>query len=119
MDKDRKKHRKRRWREGQRAEARAALPLPFEELKVMFDMLDAALARHGCDHTRRLTRSGLRVAAMTPNTSSPGSMSTEAFATARYWPTSSDTLTTRCKGVGQAQSLVDTRGLHLCGLHPF
>ena len=56
MDKDRKKQRKRRWREGQRAEARAALPLPFEELKVMFDMLDAALARHGCDHTRRLTR---------------------------------------------------------------
>ena len=56
MDKQRRKELKRRWREGQRAEARAALPLPFDELKAMFDMLDAELPRHGCDRTRRLTR---------------------------------------------------------------
>src|SRR5262249_31012147 len=47
---------KRQWCDVQRAEARAALPLPFDELKAMFDMLDSELARCGCDHTRRLTR---------------------------------------------------------------
>jgi hypothetical protein len=56
MDKQRKKELKRRWRDNQRAEARAALPLSFDELKAMFDMLDAELPRHGCDRTRRLTR---------------------------------------------------------------
>jgi hypothetical protein len=56
MDKQRRKELKWRWREGQRAEARAELPLPFDELKTMFDMLEAELTRHGCDHTRRLTR---------------------------------------------------------------
>ena len=56
MDKHRRKELKRQWREGQRAEARAELPLEIDELKTMFDMLDAELPRHGCDHTRRLTR---------------------------------------------------------------
>jgi hypothetical protein len=56
MDKQRKRELKHRWREGQRAEARAALPLPFGQLKAMFGMLDTELPRQGCDHTRRLTR---------------------------------------------------------------
>jgi hypothetical protein len=61
MDKQRKKELRRRWREGQRAETRAALPLPFDELKAMFDMLDTELSRHSCDRTRRLTRRWLEV----------------------------------------------------------
>ena len=56
MDKQGKREMRRQWREGQRAEARAELPLPFDELKAMFDMLDAELPRHGCGHTRRLTQ---------------------------------------------------------------
>ena len=50
MDRQRKKQLKRRWAEGQRAEARADLPLPFDELQAMFDMLDAELpvVSYGC-----------------------------------------------------------------------
>jgi hypothetical protein len=56
MDKERKKAMKRQWRQGQRAQARVGLPLPFDDLKAMFDMLDAELSRQGCDRTRRLTQ---------------------------------------------------------------
>jgi hypothetical protein len=56
MDKQYKKELKRQWRDGQRAMARAELPLPFDELKALFDMLDAEVPRQGCDKTRRLTR---------------------------------------------------------------
>ena len=59
MDKDCKKELKRQWREGQRAEARAALPLPFDEVKAMFDMLDAELPLHGCSAWRLLRLRGL------------------------------------------------------------
>lgn len=53
-----KQHRKeilRLVKERQRAEARAALPLPDDALQAMFDELDRDLPIHGCDRTRRLT----------------------------------------------------------------
>lgn len=58
-----KRHRKEvlhRVREQQLAEARAALPLPDDQLRAMFDTLDRELPIRGCDHTRRLTREFLR-----------------------------------------------------------
>jgi len=54
-EKQRRKQALRLVRERQRAEARAALPLPDCELRAMFDELDRELPSHGCDHTRRLT----------------------------------------------------------------
>lgn len=44
------------WRAKQRAAARAKVPLPDEQMRAMFDMLDSALPRRGCDHTLRLVR---------------------------------------------------------------
>ena len=55
-EKQRRKEALRLARERQRAEARAALPLPDCDLQAMFDELDRKLPSHGCDHTRRLTR---------------------------------------------------------------
>jgi hypothetical protein len=54
-NKRRRKEMLREVREQQRAEARAALPLPDEQLRAMFDMLDRELPIRGCDRTRRLT----------------------------------------------------------------
>ena len=48
-----------RWKAEQRAAARAKLPLPDEQMKTLFDMLDKELPRQGCDHTLRLTRNWL------------------------------------------------------------
>lgn len=50
---------KTQWRDQQRKHALAALPLPVQDLKAMFDMLDAELPSKGCDHTRRLTQAWL------------------------------------------------------------
>lgn len=44
-----------RWKVQQQASARAALPLPDEQMQALFDMLDAELPREDCDHTLRLT----------------------------------------------------------------
>lgn len=55
FDKQGRKELLRQIRERQRAEARAVLPLPDEELQAMFDELDRELPIQGCDHTRRLT----------------------------------------------------------------
>jgi hypothetical protein len=60
MDKGRKKQLKAQWRDQQRMAAIAALPLPVNDLKVMFDMLDVEIPQKGCDHTRRLTEAWLR-----------------------------------------------------------
>ena len=60
MDKAEKKRLKEQWRDQQRKAAVAAFPLPFPELKAMFDMLNAELPRKGCDHSRRLTEAWLR-----------------------------------------------------------
>jgi len=57
LDKRRRKEMLREWREQQRAEARAALPLPDDQLQAMFDTLDRELSiRGGCDRTRRITQ---------------------------------------------------------------
>ena len=37
------------------AAALAAMPLPLTELRALFDQLDQALPREGCDHSVRLT----------------------------------------------------------------
>jgi hypothetical protein len=59
MDKQRTREIQRQWREQQRAKARGEFPLPFDDLKAMFDMLDADLPRQGCNKTRRLTQQWL------------------------------------------------------------
>lgn len=59
MDKKRKQQLRREWQEKQRSEARSALPMPYADMKAMFDMLDIQLPSQGCDHTRHLTRSWL------------------------------------------------------------
>jgi len=55
-DKQRRKEMLRQVRERQRAEARAALPLPDDQLRALFDMLDGELPTRGCDQTRGLTQ---------------------------------------------------------------
>jgi hypothetical protein len=55
-DKGRRKEVLRGVREQRRAEARAALPLPDDQLRAMFDALDRELPIRGGDHTRRLTQ---------------------------------------------------------------
>jgi len=55
-----RKHALKRWKDSQRAEARAKIPLPNEELQALFDMLDHDLPHKGCDHTRRLSQAFLR-----------------------------------------------------------
>ena len=57
---DTRKEALKRWKDSQRATARAKLPLPNDELQALFDMLDRDLPRNGCDHTRRLTEAFLR-----------------------------------------------------------
>jgi hypothetical protein len=47
------------WKAVQRSTARAALPLPDERMKALFDVLDTELSIRGCDHTLRLTRGWL------------------------------------------------------------
>jgi hypothetical protein len=49
-----------RWKADQRAAARAKLPLPDDQMKAMFDMLDVEFPRQGCDHTLRITRAWLQ-----------------------------------------------------------
>ena|SRR5258708_5135775 len=44
------------WKTRQRAIARTKFPLPNEQLRALFDMLDVELPRRGCDHTLRLVR---------------------------------------------------------------
>jgi hypothetical protein len=48
-----------RWKADQRAAARAKLPLPDEQMKALFEMLEVEFPRQGCDQTLRLTRSWL------------------------------------------------------------
>ena len=59
-DHQRRKEVLRRVREQQRAEARASLPLPDDQLRAMFDALDRELPIRGCDHTHRLTQEFLQ-----------------------------------------------------------
>jgi hypothetical protein len=59
MDKSQKKALRREVRDRERAQAHASLPLSPNEMRAMFDMLDAELPRRGCDHTRALTKAWL------------------------------------------------------------
>jgi hypothetical protein len=59
-DKRRRKEALDQWMAQRRAAARAQLPLPDEQMQGLFDMLDRALARQGCDHSLRLVRGWLR-----------------------------------------------------------
>mgnify|MGYP000287420412 CR=1 FL=1 len=47
------------WKADQRAIARAKLPLPDDQMKALFDMLDVEFPRQGCNHSLRLTRGWL------------------------------------------------------------
>jgi hypothetical protein len=58
-DKRRRKEALDRWKAQSRAEARAKLPLPDDQLRALFDMLDGELPRRGCDHSLRLVRDWL------------------------------------------------------------
>jgi len=44
------------WKARQRAESRAQLPLPPDQLQQLFDWLDTELAEQDCDHTLRLVQ---------------------------------------------------------------
>ena len=56
LDEQSRREKLHEWRARQRAAARAKLPLPDDQMQALFDMLDAALPRGGCDHTLRLVR---------------------------------------------------------------
>jgi hypothetical protein len=58
-NKQRQRDMLRQWKGQQRAAARAALPLPDEQLQALFDALDRELPARGYDRSRRLTRSFL------------------------------------------------------------
>jgi Protein of unknown function (DUF2695) len=55
-EKQRRKELLKRWGAQQRDAARAKLPLPDEQMRALFDMLDSELPERGCDHTLRLVR---------------------------------------------------------------
>jgi len=59
-DKRRRKEALDRWKADQRAVARAVLPLPDDQMKAMFDMLEVEFPRQGCDRTLRLSRAWLQ-----------------------------------------------------------
>ncbi|HET7539506.1 MAG TPA: DUF2695 domain-containing protein [Polyangiaceae bacterium] len=50
---------KKRWRTNEKAAARAAFPLPGPELAALFDHVEDAIERSGCDHSLRFTASWL------------------------------------------------------------
>lgn len=58
-EKQRRKEIKRRFKQRERADFEAGLPLPKPQLRALFDYLDQALGQ-GCDQTLRLTREFLR-----------------------------------------------------------
>ncbi len=54
-DRDRKKALKQQFKNRERTEAEARLPLPKTELAALFDRLDERLGDDDCDHTLRHT----------------------------------------------------------------
>ena len=60
MDTKQKRELKKQWQRQQQAAARAALPLPDDQMKVLFEYLDIELPKHGCDDTRRITEKWLK-----------------------------------------------------------
>ena len=70
-DRDRKGDLKRQFKEHERAEAEARLPMPKPDLEALFDRLDECLSDQACDHTLRHTEAflaerGLDAAAAVP-----------------------------------------------------
>ena len=70
-EKDRRKALQRQARDQERAKARAAQPLPDEQLRQLFDLLDQQLSSGGCDHTLRHTRSFLESSGVSPESVLP------------------------------------------------
>ena len=60
MNKADRKARLKVWRDHERQEAQAHLPLEDTEMEALFSMLDRRLPETGCDHTRRLTDAWLQ-----------------------------------------------------------
>lgn len=60
MDKTQKRDLKKEWQRRQRVAARAALPLPNDQMKALFDYLDVELPKQGCADTRRITEKWLK-----------------------------------------------------------
>jgi hypothetical protein len=58
-DRDRNKDLKRQFKQRERANAEARLPLSKPDLAALFDHLDEQVGKHGCDHTLRHTRAFL------------------------------------------------------------
>jgi hypothetical protein len=60
METNRKRELKKKWQRQQRTASRAALPLPDDQMKALFEYLDVELPKLGCDDTRRITEQWLR-----------------------------------------------------------
>jgi hypothetical protein len=58
-DRDRKRDLKRQFKERDRADAEARLPMPKPDLAALFDRLDERLGDEDCDHTLRHTEAFL------------------------------------------------------------
>jgi hypothetical protein len=56
LDKRGKRGILKQWKAEQRAVARAKLPFANDQMKALFDTLDAELSRRGCDKTLRIVR---------------------------------------------------------------
>jgi hypothetical protein len=54
-DRDRNRSLKRQFKQRERADAEARLPLSKASLAALFDHLDEQVGEHGCDHTLRHT----------------------------------------------------------------
>jgi hypothetical protein len=55
-DKQKKRALLKQWKAEQRAAARARLPLPDDQMRALFDMLDVELPQQGCDKSLRIVR---------------------------------------------------------------
>ena len=56
---DEQRRLKKAWQSEEKARARAAFPLPDEELGSLFDSVDARLSTENCDHSLRFTKAWL------------------------------------------------------------
>ena len=62
MSSDDKKKKLKEWKNAQKSYARAEFPLSADNLEALFDSLDSALEKHGCEHTYRFTQEWLEQA---------------------------------------------------------
>ena len=59
MNREQRRQKLRQLRDEQRAAEREATPLPDNQLRALFDVLDEKLAANSCDHSLRFTRAFL------------------------------------------------------------